>query len=129
MVGLEKRLLGDNFHLTNFGVSLTTLAPAGESAFLHRHCKPDKFIYILEGEPMLIIESVEIMLYSGMCTGFQAQGIAHQLVNQTDRNVVYLEIGDRTPGDECSYPVDDIKAALGPDGKWSFTHKYGQLYK
>lgn len=128
MVGREKRSLGDYFHLTNFGVNLTTLAPGGESALLHRHSKQDELIYILEGEPTLITELDEITLFPGMCAGFPAQGIAHQLVNQTDRDVVYLEIGDRTPGDEVSYPVDDLKATLGPDGKWSFTHKDGQPY-
>lgn len=41
--------------------------------------------------------------------------------------VVYLEIGDRRPGDEASYPNDDIQAALGTDGNWQFTHKDGRL--
>ena len=49
-------------------------------------------------------------------------------MNRTDTAVVYLEIGDRTAGDEGSYPVDDLKAALGPDGKWQFTHKDGRPY-
>ena len=44
-------------------------------------------------------------------------------------DVVYLEIGDRTPGDDGTYPLDDLKAALGPDGKWQFTHRDGQPYK
>jgi uncharacterized cupin superfamily protein len=42
--------------------------------------------------------------------------------------VLYLEVGDRTPGDEGSYPKDDIQAALGLDGKWIFTHKDGRPY-
>ncbi len=49
-------------------------------------------------------------------------------MNCTDHLVTYLEIGDRTPGDEGSYPEDDIKATLGPDGKWQFTHKDGRKY-
>jgi len=63
-----------------------------------------------------------------MCAGFPAQRVAHQLVNRTDKDVVYLEIGDRTSGDEGSYPNDDIKAALGADGKWKFAHKDGRPY-
>jgi uncharacterized cupin superfamily protein len=42
--------------------------------------------------------------------------------------VVYLEIGDRTPGDEGTYPADDLKAALDLEGKWQFTHKDGRPY-
>ena len=114
--------------LKNFGVNLTKIHPGGESALLHRHSRQDEFIYILQGEPTLVTDKQEHKLSPGMCAGFPAQGIAHQLVNRTDAAVVYLEIGDRTAGDEGSYPVDDLKAALGPDGKWQFTHKDGRPY-
>jgi len=50
------------------------------------------------------------------------------LINRTDSPVIYLEIGDRTPGDEGSYPQDDLKAVMGADGKWKFTHKDGSAY-
>jgi uncharacterized cupin superfamily protein len=124
----EKRPLGDVFELKNFGVNLTTIHPGGESALLHRHSRQDEFIYVLQGEPTLVTDEGELKLSPGMCAGFPAQGIAHQLVNRTDTAIVYLEIGDRTVGDEGSYPVDDLKAALGPDGKWQFTHKDGRPY-
>jgi uncharacterized cupin superfamily protein len=124
----EKRPLGDVFGLKNFGVNLTTLHPGGESALLHRHSKQDEFIYVLEGNPTLVTDQGEVALAPGMCAGFPAQGLAHQLVNRTGSKVTYLEIGDRTPGDEGSYPADDIKAMLGPDGKWQFTHKDGRRY-
>jgi len=128
MAKREKRALGDFFGLSNFGVNLTRLKPGGESALLHRHSKQDEFVFILEGEPTLVTDKEEIPLRRGMCAGFRAQGIAHQLVNRTDNDVVYLEIGDRTPGDEGSYPKDDLQAALGPDGKWRYTHKDGRPY-
>jgi uncharacterized cupin superfamily protein len=124
----EKRPLGDLFGLKNFGVNLTRLMPGGESALLHRHSRQDEFVYVLEGEPTLVTDQGDVQLSPGMCAGFPAQGIAHQLVNRTDGDVVYLEIGDRTSGDEGSYPVDDLKAALGPDGQWVFTHKDGTPY-
>jgi uncharacterized cupin superfamily protein len=123
----EKRPLGDLFGLQNFGVNLTTLKPGGESSLLHRHSKQDELVYILEGEPTLVTDRGEVILRPGECAGFPAAGLAHQLVNRTDRDVVYLEIGDRTPGDEGSYPNDDIQAVL-VDGKWQFTHKNGTPY-
>jgi uncharacterized cupin superfamily protein len=124
----EKRPLGDLFGLKNFGVNLTRLLPGGESALLHRHSKQDEFVYILEGAPTLVTDQGEMKLSPGMCAGFPAQGIAHQLVNRTESDVVYLEIGDRTPGDEGSYPRDDLKAVLGEGGQWVFTHKDGRPY-
>jgi uncharacterized cupin superfamily protein len=124
----EKRPLGDIFGLKNFGVNLTRLAPAGESALLHRHSKQDEFIYILEGRPTLITDAGEMILGPGMCAGFPALGKAHHLINRTDRDVVYLEIGDRTAGDESFYPSDDIQAILSPDGTLVFSHKNGIPY-
>lgn len=128
MAGRIKRPLGDVFGLRNFGVNLTTLAPGGQSALLHRHSRQDELIYILEGTPTLVTDAGEVELLPGMCAGFPAQGVAHQLVNRSAGNVVYLEIGDRSPGDEASYPADDIKAVLGPDGAWLFTRKDGRPY-
>src|SRR5262245_26366148 len=127
MLKRDKRPLGDLFGLKNFGVNLTRLAPGGESALLHRHSKQDEFIYIVEGEPTLVTDRGEVPLRPGMCAGFPAGGLAHQLVNRTDRDVVYLEMGDRTPGDEGSYPADDLQA-VGGHGKWQFTHKDGTPY-
>jgi uncharacterized cupin superfamily protein len=124
----EKRQLGDVFGLKNFGVNLTRLAPGGESALLHRHSKQDEFVYILQGRPTLVTDAGEVELSPGMCAGFPAQGIAHQLVNRTGEDAVYLEIGDRTPGDEGSYPADDLQAKFRPDGQWSFVHKDGRPY-
>ena len=128
MLKREKRQLGDVFGLKNFGVNLTRLMPGGESALLHRHSRQDEFIYILEGEPTLVTETREVKLSPGMCAGFPAAGEAHQLVNRSSQDVLYLEVGDRTPGDEGSYPKDDIQAVLGTDGKWVFTHKDGRPY-
>ena len=63
-----------------------------------------------------------------MCAGFKAgTGNGHRLVNETNEDVVYLEIGDRTPGDGASYPDDDICAARVADG-WRFTRKDGTPY-
>ncbi len=124
----EKRPLGDLFGLTNFGVNLTRLLPGGESALLHRHSKQDEFVYILQGEATLVTDQGEALLTPGMCAGFPAKGLAHQLVNRSAADVVYLEFGDRTPGDEGSYPTDDLRAVLGADGKWQFTHKDGRPY-
>ena len=124
----EKRALGDVFGLRNFGVNLTRLEPGGESALLHRHSRQDEFVFILEGNPTLVTDSGETLLSPGMCAGFLAGGIAHHLVNRSDRHVLYLEIGDRTAGDEGFYPEDDLKAAQAEDGSWSFRHKDGRPY-
>jgi uncharacterized cupin superfamily protein len=126
--GREKRALGDAFGLKAFGVNLTRLAPGAQSAFRHRHTKQEEFLYVLEGEPTLVTDEGETALRPGTCAGFRPGGTAHQLVNRTDRDVVYLEVGDRVPGDEGIYPHDDLAASKAPDGTWRFTHKDGTPY-
>ncbi len=128
VAGREKRALGDAFGLKNFGVNLTRLAPGAWSALLHRHSRQDEFVYILEGAPTLVTEDGETQLRPGMCAGFPAGGVAHHLVNRTDTDALYLEIGDRTAGDSADYPADDLEARLGPDGGWRFFHKDGRAY-
>ncbi len=129
MAGREKRPLGDLFGLTNFGVNLTRLAPGAVSALRHAHSKQDEFIYVLTGRPMLITEAGETLLSPGMCAGFKAgTGNGHHLVNRTNEEVVFLEIGDRTAGDVGMYPDDDLQAVPGADGKWQFTRKDGTPY-
>jgi uncharacterized cupin superfamily protein len=127
VAGRVKRPLGDLFGLRNFGVNLTRLPPGVPSALLHRHSKQDELVYILEGRPTLVTDAGETELGPGMCAGFPAGGAAHQLVNRTSEDVVYLEVGDRTPGDEGSYPNDDLVATL-VDGAWRMTHKDGTPY-
>jgi uncharacterized cupin superfamily protein len=129
MRGREKRPLGEVFGLTNFGVNLTRLAPGAISALRHAHTRQDEFVYILEGHPTLVTDAGETALAPGMCAGFKSgTGDGHHLVNRSAQDVVYLEVGDRTPGDQGTYPDDDLQALLGPDGKWRFTHKDGTPY-
>jgi uncharacterized cupin superfamily protein len=128
MAGRVKTPLGDLFGLSNFGVNLTRLSPKGMSALRHAHSKQDEFIYILQGSPTLITDEGRTQLHAGMCAGFKSgTGNGHHLINESSEEVIYLEIGDRTPDDEGSYPDDDLKALL-VNGQWKFTHKDGSPY-
>jgi uncharacterized cupin superfamily protein len=128
MAGRIKRRLGDQFGLSNFGVNLTTLAPGGSSAMRHAHSRQDEFIYVLSGHPTLHTDAGMERLAPGMCAGFSAgSGNAHRLLNETDTEVTYLELGDRSAGDEAVYPDDDLKA-IAVDGTWRFLHKDGTPY-
>jgi uncharacterized cupin superfamily protein len=129
MEGRVKRALGDIFGLANFGVNLTRLHPGAVSALRHSHSRQDEFIFVLEGFPTLHTDEGEITLSPGMCSGNKAgSGNSHRLVNRTNEDVVYLEIGDRTAGDTVYYPDDDIQAAF-IDGEWRFTHKDGTPFE
>jgi uncharacterized cupin superfamily protein len=128
VAGRDKRPLGELFGLRNFGVNLTRLAPGAASSLHHRHSRQDEFVYVLEGEATLFTDHGQTTLRPGMMAGFPANGTAHHLENNSDRDCVFLEIGDRTKGDEVKYPADDIQAVMGSDGRWRFAHKDGTPY-
>ena len=126
--GREKRPLGDLFGVSNFGVNLTRLPPGCASALRHAHTVQDEFVYVLEGVATLRDDHGDTLVSAGMCAGFKAGGSAHQLLNLSHQDVVYLEIGDRIPGDSADYPDDDL-VARNIEGAWRFYHKDGTAYE
>jgi uncharacterized cupin superfamily protein len=123
-----KRPLGDLFGLTNFGVNITTLPPDAISALRHAHTQQDEFVYVVSGSLVLLTDEGRTELSAGMCAGFKAgSGNAHQLSNESTADAVYLEVGDRTPGDDVNYPDDDL-VARSENGAWVFSHKDGRVY-
>src|SRR5437868_14544628 len=73
VAGRERRALGDAFGLTNFGGNLTRLPPGGMSALRHTHMREDEFIYIVEGEPVLVTNAGETPLRPRDVRRFQSR--------------------------------------------------------
>ncbi len=128
VAGRFKKRLGDVAGIKNFGVNLTKISPGSCSALRHWHSQQDEFIYVLSGELILVTNDGEQTLTAGMAAGFPA-GVAdgHHLINRSNSDAVYLEIGDRTPADQVNYPDNDLVAKYSPNG-WIFTHQDGSLY-
>jgi len=126
--GREKRALGDALSLTRFGVNLVRLPPGAPATQRHWHTRQDEFVYVLAGELVLITEGGEQVLGAGMAAGFPA-GVpdGHVLVNRGAQDALYLEVGDRTPGDEVVYPDIDLEVRwIG--GEERFVRKDGTPY-
>lgn len=128
MNGRTKKPLGDPFGLSQFGVNLTTLEQGGASALHHQHSLQDEWVYVLQGEVTLHVGNDEFPMQAGMCAGFRAGGEPHHIENRSSANAVILEVGSRPPGDEVSYPADDLVAVMNAAGKWVFEHKDGRPY-
>ena len=126
--GREKSALGDLVGLTQFGVNLTRLKPGAASALRHWHENEDEFVYVLEGELVLIEDGGETLLRPGDAAGFKA-GVpnGHHLVNKTQRDAVYLEIGTRAPAERAHYPDVDLEFIRDKD-KVQVRHKSGEPY-
>jgi uncharacterized cupin superfamily protein len=124
--GRVRRRLGDAAGLTDFGVNLLRLPPGGWSSQRHWHGAEDEFVYVLEGEVVLVTDAGEERLGPGDCAGFKA-GVpdGHHLQNRSSREAVLLEVGSRKPGDACAYPDIDLHI---PEGSGGFHHKDGRPY-
>ena len=126
--GREKAALGNVAGLTQFGVNLTRLKPGAASALRHWHEQEDEFVYVLEGELVLIEDGGETVLKPGECAGFKA-GVCngHHLVNKSQRDALYLEIGTRAAAERGHYPDCDLVFERDQNGM-RFLHKSGEPY-
>ena len=123
-----KRRLGDACGLSKFGVNLVTLAPGGQSALRHWHTLEDEFVYVLQGEVVLVTNAGEQVLSAGSCAGYPAgTRDAHHFVNRGTQPAVYLEVGNRADGDNAFYPDDDLMWCEDENGVYA-AHKDGRRY-
>jgi uncharacterized cupin superfamily protein len=124
--GRLKRALTDRLGLTQFGVNLTTLEPGAKSSHRHWHAEEDEFIYMLEGELVLVTMDGEQVLKPSMAVSFPAgDRNGHQLVNRSSYRATYLEIGTRSPNEDITYPDIDLRAEKR-GGKYRFFRKGGE---
>ena len=123
-----KRRLGDACGLTKLGVNLVTLGPGGQSALRHWHTLDDEFVFVLSGEVVLMTNEGEQVLTAGMCAGYPGGSRnAHHFVNRSGAPARYLELGNRTPGDNAFYPDDDLMWGEDEAGEFA-AHKDGRRY-
>ena len=123
------RKLADHAGLRNFGVNLVRVIPGGQSSARHAHTKQDEFVYVLEGEFVLVTDIGRQTVGPGTCIGFPAgTDDGHHFLNETDRDAVFLVVGDRTLGDEVTYSDIDLELKEGPDGVLEWRHKDGSPY-
>jgi uncharacterized cupin superfamily protein len=121
-----RQRLGNAGGLSDFGVNLMHLPPGNWSSQRHWHSHEDEFVYILEGEVVLIEDQGETVLRAGDCAAFaRNSGNGHHLINRSGRMAVYLEVGSRHPDDLTTCSDIDMKSA-NSDGR--FVHKDGRPY-
>ncbi len=109
-VGTHEGRLGKLVGMTQFGVNHVRLEPGSISSLRHWHEAEDEFIYVLEGNLLLIDDNGAHELEAGSFAGFPAGAPnAHHLANVSDAPAVFLAVGSRKPGAETiHYPDDPI---------------------
>ena len=124
--GRVRQRLGDAGGLEDFGVNLMKLPPGGWSSQRHWHSHEDEFVYVLEGEVVLVEDAGETVLRAGDCAAFpKGSSDGHHLVNRSSTTVVLLEVGSRNLEDLTTYSDIDMKCASSDD---RYVHKDGTPY-
>lgn len=120
-----RTVLGDAGGLTQFGVNMLRLRPGSWSSQRHWHTAEDEFVYVLEGEVVLVTDAGEEVLRPGDCAGFKAgDADGHHLQNRSDRDAVVLEVGARRPAEDKAYYPDIDLVHLASSEK--FVHRDGR---
>lgn len=101
--------LGDAAGLTQYGVVVAVLHPGATSSLRHWHSAEDEFVWMVEGELVLVQDAGETILRAGDAAGFRAgDPDGHRLLNRSDAAARYLVIGTRMAGDVCTYADVDM---------------------
>ena len=121
-----RQRLGDAAELSDFGVNLTRLPPGNWSSQRHWHSHEDEFVIILEGQLTLVEDGGETLLRTGDCAAFpKNSGNGHHLINKSNADAVYLEVGSRHP-DDVTVCSDVDMMSTNKIGR--FTRKDGTPY-
>jgi uncharacterized cupin superfamily protein len=128
--GRERRRwkLGDAVGLSQFGVNLMRLPRGQWTSQRHWHTAEDEFVWVVEGEVVLVDDDGEHLLKAGDCAGFPAgQPNGHHIQNRSDKEAVLLEVGSRRPAEDgCDYP--DLDLIIRP-GEETYRHRDGTPYE
>jgi uncharacterized cupin superfamily protein len=128
VIGRGRKRLGNAVGLDQFGVNLTTLKPGAWSSQRHWHEAEDELVYMLEGEVVLCEDGGETVLRPGDAAGWKANaGNGHCLVNRTQRDAVFLEIGTRSKRERVVYPDIDMRVERDASGP-RYLHESGEPY-
>jgi len=121
-----RQRLGDAGGLRDFGINLMRLPPGGWSSQRHWHSHEDEFVYVLEGELILIEDGGETLLRAGDCAAFPKNtGNGHHMINKSGTMAVYLEAGSRQPADLTTCSDIDMMSS-NADGR--FVRKDGSPF-
>ena len=115
--GRARKRLGRAAGLTQFGVNICTLKPGAASSQRHWHEKEDELVYVLEGEVVLCEDGGETVLRAGEAAAWKA-GLAngHCLVNRSNRDAIFIEIGTRAPAERAYYSDIDMMVVRDETG-------------
>jgi uncharacterized cupin superfamily protein len=126
--GRHRRRLSPALGLQAYGVNIVRIEPGRQSSARHWHSRQDEFVYVLEGDVVLVTDEGETPLRAGMAAGFPAGSPnGHTIANRSDRDAFVLEVGDRPREEDVTYPDIDMSNQVR-DRKPNFLRKDGTAF-
>ena len=105
------------------GVNETRLRPGHVTVPFHAHQLEDEVFYVVSGRGVLRYGETLRDIGPGDCISCPAgTGVAHQIANPFDEELVYLAIGNYEPNEVCTYP-DSGKVLVRSVGKIGWLEK------
>ena len=126
--GRARKRMGRAAGLSQFGVNLCTLKPGAASSQRHWHENEDEFVYVLQGDVVLVEDGGETVLKAGDAAAWQA-GVAngHCIVNRSNSDAVFLEVGTRAKSERAHYSDIDMMVTRDDKG-FRYSRKNGEPY-
>lgn len=104
-VGAVVRSPGAATGLTAMGVNVRSVAPGFAGSNRHFHTVEEEWTYVLSGQGLLRIGPLRFAVGPGDFAGYPTGPCPHHLVNDGDKELVFLEGGESRPlEDEFWYP-------------------------
>lgn len=128
VIGRSRKRLGNAAGLSQFGVNICTLEPGAASSQRHWHENEDELVYVIEGEVVLCEDGGETVLRPGDAAAWKA-GVpnGHCLINRSDRDAVFIEVGSRAAAERAYYSDIDMMIVRDEKGPRYMT-KSGEPY-
>jgi uncharacterized cupin superfamily protein len=126
--GRSRKRLGRAAGLTHFGFNVCTLKPGAASSQRHWHENEDELVYVLAGEVTMCEDDGETALKPGDVVAWKA-GVAngHCLINRSDRDAVFIEVGTRAATERAHYSEIDMMVVRDEKGA-RYTKKNGEPF-
>jgi uncharacterized cupin superfamily protein len=123
----DTETFGEGIRLTNIlglkalGINFEYLAPGKRSAYPHAHTHEEEFVFVIEGTATVWMDGFTREIGPGDFAAFPSNtGIAHVIINDSDRDVIYLCVGETAefPDEKLTYPLNAIRNEEGRKAGW-----------
>lgn len=110
--------LGDAIGLSQLGVHIIYVEPGRDATEYHKHYYEEECVYVLSGKGTVIIEGDRYSIEQGDFVGFPRNTAAHNIVNDGDKTLVCMVLGQRLLQDVADYP-NKGKRIYRNSGEWN----------